>query len=100
VGAANSWPLLAMSFSTTEPLATQWGFAAAAALAGALVSALLLRLAAGGGGAAAAALAGALVSAWLLGLAAGVGVYAAAHARRWTLPSAIPVWGAGVAAAF
>jgi len=75
VSAANSWPLIAMSFSTTEPLATQWGFAAAAALAGALVSALLL------------------------GLAAGVGAYAAAHASRWALPSAIPVWAAGVAAA-
>jgi hypothetical protein len=75
VGAANSWPVLAMSFSTTEPLVTQWGFAIAAALAGALVSALLL------------------------GLAAGVGVYAAAHARKRVLPSPIPVWAAGVAAA-
>ena len=75
VGAANSWPVLAMNFSTTEPLVTQQGFAVAAALAGALVLALLV------------------------GLAAGVGVYAAAHARRRALPSSVPVWVEGVAAA-
>jgi len=75
VGAANSWPVLAMNLNTTEPLVTQWGFAGAAALAGALVSALLI------------------------GLAAGVGVYSAAHEPRRKLPSAVPVWMAGIAAA-
>jgi hypothetical protein len=48
VGAANSWPVLAMSFNTTEPIATQVAFGAAAALAGGLVAALLLGLAAVG----------------------------------------------------
>ena len=76
VGAANSWPVLAMSFGTTEPLARHGGFAGAARWPEWLVAALLL------------------------GLAAGVGVYAAAAAREArALPSLVPAWAAGVAAA-
>jgi hypothetical protein len=75
VGAANSWPVLAMSFSTTEPIATQVAFGAAAALAGGLVAALLL------------------------GLAAGVGAHASARVRPRPLASRVPDWVAGVAAA-
>ena len=75
VGAANSWPLLAMSFRTTEPIATQAAFGMAGALAGGLVAALLL------------------------GLAAGVGAHAAARVRPRALASRVPAWAAGIAAA-
>ncbi|MEO8675319.1 MAG: CPBP family intramembrane glutamic endopeptidase [Casimicrobiaceae bacterium] len=75
VGAANMWPVLAMGFSTTEPVVTQAVFAFASALAGGLVAALLL------------------------GLAAGVGAFAATRERPRAEASRVPAWTAGVAAA-
>jgi hypothetical protein len=75
IGVANSWPVLAMNFRTTESIATQAGFAVAAALAGGVVAALLL------------------------GLAAGVGSYAAARERPLVPASRAPAWVSGIAAA-
>jgi len=75
VGAANAWPVLAMGFVTTEPVATQAAFAFASALAGGLVAALLL------------------------GLAAGVGAFAVARVRARAQAMRIPAWAAGIAAA-
>jgi len=75
VGAANAWPVLAMGFVTTESVATQAAFAFASALAGGLVAALML------------------------GLAAGVGAFAAARERASVQAMRIPAWVAGIAAA-
>ena len=75
IGVANAWPVMAMSFVTTEPIATQATSMVAASLAGALVAALLL------------------------GLAAGVGVHAAARVPRFTLATRLPAWVAGAASA-
>jgi hypothetical protein len=75
VAVANKWPLLAMNLRTAEPVAAQASLAIFSSLAGGVVTALLL------------------------GLAAGVGAWAAAQQRPPALAGRLPAWGAGVAAA-
>jgi hypothetical protein len=72
---ANSWPLIAMGLSTTEPVTLQ----------------VLMRIAG--------SLVGSVLAALLFGLAAGVGMHAARHAPRIALAGRLPAWVAGVAAA-
>jgi hypothetical protein len=72
---ANGWPVIAMGFVTTEPVATQAALAAAGRLTVALVLALVLAL------------------------AAGVGAFAAIGQRPRPLATMLPPWAAGMAAA-
>lgn len=72
---ANGWPQLAIGLATTEPVTAQVALAAGSALAGGLVTALLV------------------------GLVAGVGTRAAAVQRPASFATPLPAWGIGVAAA-
>jgi hypothetical protein len=75
IGAANAWPLAAITLSTTEPLGTQVVLAIVGRMAGALGGALLI------------------------GLVGGVAAYAAAERPVHRIAGPMPAWAAGIGAA-
>jgi hypothetical protein len=96
VGNANNWPLFAMQLRTAEPVASQLALSILGALAGGVVSALLVGLLAGVAAWYAraqptVALAG-RAPAWLAGAAAALATAGIAAALAALVPPTMPVW--------